>query len=68
MAAPILITIVIVLIVVVGGILREFVRTSNEHKRLFRSDMKDMKDRMDQLELDMADLKELVSDTIIEHA
>jgi len=55
-------------LVVFGGIANQAVKTNKEHKRLFRKDMEDIKSRMDRLEADMTELKELVSDTIIEHA
>jgi len=55
-------------LIVVGGLGREYIKTSKEHDRLFRKDMNELKARMDQLETDMTEQKELIADTIIEHA
>jgi len=66
MVVPILFMVMLVAIVVVGSVAREYVKSSKEHLNLFRKDMEDLKSRMDQLESDMAKLNELVVDTIIE--
>jgi len=65
MAAPILFALMLVAIIVVGNIAREFVKNSKEHRNLFRKDLEDLTERMDQLESNMTELKELVADTII---
>ena len=64
--APLLLVLMLVAIVVVGGIAREFIKSSKENRSLFSKDMEDLKSRMCQLESDMAKLNELVVDTIIE--
>lgn len=66
--AVVLLVLFLVAIVVIGGLGREYLKTSKEHNRLFRKDMNELKKRMDQLETDMTKLKELVADTIIENA
>lgn len=58
----------IIAIVVGGSIVVEYMKTSKESNSLFRKDMNAMKEQMDQLTTEMAELKELVSDTIIENA
>lgn len=65
--AVVLLVIFVIALVVGGGLGREYLKTSKESNRLFRKDMNDMKNRMIQLETEMAELKELVSDTIIEN-
>lgn len=64
----IFLVVLIVAIVVCGALGQEYVKTSKEHNRLFRKDMNEIKSRMDQFETDMAKLKEMVADAIIEHA
>lgn len=66
--AVVLLVLFLVAIVVIGGLGREYLKTSKEHNRLFRKDMNKLKERIDQLETDMTKLKELVADTIIDNA
>lgn len=60
--------IAIIGLIVGGGLVREYIKTSKEHNRLFGKELTELKERMDQLETDMAEQKELVADTIIDHA
>lgn len=64
----IFLVIFIIALVVGGGLGQEYIKTNKESNRLFRADMNAIKERMNQLETEMAELKELVSDTIIEKA
>lgn len=65
---PLLMVCGIVVVVVVGLLVNTYIKHSKEHNRLFRTDMTNLAKRMDRLEADMADLKELVSDTIIDQS
>lgn len=58
----------VIALVVGGGLGQEYIKTNKESNLLFRKDMNDMKAQMERLETEMAELKELVSDTIIENA
>ena len=66
--AIVLLVIFVIALVVGGGLGQEYIKTNKESNLLFREDMNAMKERMDQLTTEMAELKELVSDTIIENA
>lgn len=66
--AVVLLVIFVIALVVGGGLGQEYIKTNKESNRLFRTDMNAIKTRMDQLETEMAELNELVSDTIIEKA
>ena len=66
--AVVLLVIFVIALAVGGGLGQEYIRTSKESNRLFRKDMNELKERMNRLETEMAELKELVSDTIIEKA
>ena len=55
----------IVAISVIGGILREFVKSRKELNSATQKDLADIKQRIAQIEIDIADIKDQIADFII---
>jgi ABC-type multidrug transport system fused ATPase/permease subunit len=57
--------IIVVAIIVLGGVLREFAKSARNLNSASRKDMEEIKQRISQIEVDIADIKELIADVII---